>query len=285
MFDRHLPWAIAESAAPDAARSVASYMSYCAEHQEELQAGIADDAQRDGLPIRVMDNLAVVPVMGPMIRRAGPMARYFGIAGTDSIRLAIESADRDPDVSEILLRVDSPGGSASGLDQLGDAIARAETHVVVQVEGTAASAAYYIASQADEIYVGRGDLVGSIGVRMLAVDDSNFYEEMGVRFIPIDTGEHKSAGAQGVPITEEQIAHWQHIVDFYYADFLSMVGNGRGRTVEQVRQVADGRMFTPSEAQAAGLIDGIATLEETLGKLRQRIGRSTQSARARLRTR
>ncbi|HEY7821939.1 MAG TPA: S49 family peptidase, partial [Acidimicrobiia bacterium] len=280
MFDRHLPWAIAESAAPDAIRRVGAYMGYCAENQEELHAGIADDAQRDGLPIRVVDSMAVVPVMGPMIRRAGPMARYFGVAGTDSIRLAIESADRDPDISEILLRVDSPGGSVSGLDQLGDAIAKAETHVVVQVEGTAASAAYYVASQADEIYVGRGDLVGSIGVRMLAVDDSKFYEEMGVRFIPIDTGEHKSAGAPGVPITDEQIAHWQHIVDFYFADFLSMVSNGRGRSVEQVRQVADGRMFTPSEAQAAGLIDGVASLEETLGRLRQRIGRSTQSARA-----
>lgn len=280
MLDRHLPWAIAESAIRDAVQKVHAYMAYCAANQEEVLAGPATDAERDGLPLRVVDNLAVVPIMGPMIRRAGPMARYFGITGTDSVRLAIESAERDPDITAILLRVDSPGGSVSGLDQLADAMARAETHIVAQVEGTAASAAYYVASQADRIVVGRNDLVGSIGTRMLAVDDSKFYEELGVRFIPIDTGEHKSAGAPGVPITDEHIAHWQHLVDFYFADFLQTVATGRGRTIDQVREFADGRMFTPAEAQRGQLIDGIATLEETLADLRRRPGRTTTSARA-----
>lgn len=277
-----LYWNIHPQAAADAAARLTQYYSYCATHG--VEDGPAENAGRDGLPIRVMNGLAVVPLMGPMIRRAGPLARIFGIAGTDSTRLAIESALADEEVERILLRVDSPGGSVSGLDQLGDVINAAQKPIVVQVEGMSASAAYYVTSQADRVMVGRTDLVGSIGTRMMLYDFSKMFENEGIKAVPIDTGEFKSAGALGTEITEAQRADFQRIVDFYFADFVRAVSRGRNMTEGAVKDVADGRMFTPEEALESNLIDGIATLESTLNELRgQRQTRQTDSARARLR--
>lgn len=250
-----------------------------------VSSGPALNGARDGLPLRLTQGVAVIPVMGPMIRRAGPMARMFGIVGTDSVRLAIEAALADDDVREILLRFDSPGGSVSGLDQAGDVINAAEKPIIAQVEGMAASAAYYLASQADQVFVGRSDLVGSIGTRMLLYDFSKAFEEAGIEPVVIDTGDFKSAGAPGTEITDAQRNDFQRIVDFYFADFVSVVARGRNMTEQQVREVADGRMFTPQEAQESGLIDGVSTLEQTLNSMRQRteMRRRTETARARLR--
>jgi len=277
-----LYWAIHPHAMQEFPQQYAAYWQYCAEHG--IEDGPAEDAQRDGLPIRVTNGIAVIPVMGGMIRRAGPIARMFGIAGTDGLRLAIESALADEDVNSIVLRVDSPGGSVSGLDQLGDVINAADKPVIAQVEGMAASAAYYVASQADRIMAGRTDLVGSIGTRIMLYDFSAAFEEAGIKPIPIDTGEYKSAGAMGTEITENQQEDFRRLVDFYFKDFIQVVARGRGITESAVQEVADGRLYTPEEAIESGLIDGVATLEKTLAEQRlNQQGRATDSARARLR--
>jgi ClpP class serine protease len=214
-----LHWDIYPQADVAARASVAAYVRHCAEHG--IEQGPAMDAGRDGLPIRVDEGVAIIPLMGPMMRRAGPIAARYGIAGTDGVRLAIESAVADDDVDQILLRIDSPGGSVSGLDQLGDAISAAKKPVTALVDGMAASAAYYVASQADRIVLGRNDLVGSIGTRMMLYDFSRQFENDGVEAVPIDTGKHKSAGALGTKITDEQRAalaqaelpiHWPSLV-------------------------------------------------------------------------
>ncbi|MEQ8409119.1 MAG: S49 family peptidase [Gammaproteobacteria bacterium] len=266
---------------------VATRLQAYARHIEAngIEAGPAEDAQRDGYPIHVTGGVAVIPLMGPMIRRAGPFAMMFGIVGTDMVRAMVETALADEEIHTILLRVDSPGGSVSGLAELADSIHSAEKPVIAQIEGMAASAAYYIASQCDKVYLGRSDLVGSIGARLMLYDYSIMYEEAGVKAIPIDTGEFKSAGAVGTEITEEHQADFQRIVDFYFDDFVQAVMRGRDLTDEQVRAVGDGRMYTPKESMAAGLVDGIATIDQTLSSLRQesRNGRSTQAAKARLR--
>lgn len=275
-----LIWALCPLAEQDALARVAAYLRHLG--ADGVEAGPALDAARDGLPVQVDGGVAVVQLMGPMYRRAGPTARYYGIAGTDATRLAIQAADEDPDVEHIVLRVDSPGGSVAGLDLLGDAVARAEKPVTALVDGMAASAAYYVAAQADRVLLGRNDLVGSIGTRMLLYDYSKFFEAQGIEAVPIDTGPFKSAGAIGTEITEEHRADFQRIVDFYFADFVQAVARGRKLSEKAVRAVADGRLFTPDEALASGLVDGIATFEEVRRSLRSQRGRKTDAARARL---
>ena len=274
-------WAIhALDSGADLHRRLAAYAHACT-----TTAGPVLDAARDGLPLRLSQGVAVIPLMGPMIRRGGALARMFGMSGTDDVRRAVESALADADVREIVMRVDSPGGSVSGLDQLGDVMNAADKPITAIVEGMAASAAYYVASQADSIFVGRNDLVGSIGTRMLLYDFSAAFEEMGVKPVVIDTGPYKSAGALGTEITDAQQAEFQRIVDFYFNDFVSVVARGRQMTENAVREAADGRMFTPTQAIEIGLIDGVSTYEAVLNQARRRhqTDRSADTARARLR--
>lgn len=270
-------WAVYEPATGDISARLRAYVA-------RITAGPVDDAARQGLPVQMVGATAVIPLMGMMIRRAGPIGRMFGLAGTDDVREAITAALNDEEVRQIVLRVDSPGGSVSGLDQIADVMNEASKPIIAQVEGMCASAAYYVASQADRIYVGRNDLVGSIGTRVMLYDYSKAFDDMGVEAVPIDTGEYKSAGALGTEITESQRAEFQRIVDFYFADFLDTVGRGRNMDAEQVREWADGRMFTPQQAIDGRLVDGIRTLDETMEEMRESAGgRSTDAARARLR--
>ena len=277
-----LYWGIMPGAESDVKGRLAAHRAYCAAKGVAPTAGPAMDADRDGLPIRdAGGGLAVVTISGVMVRSVGPWGAFYGLAGIDDTRLAIESALADDDIDQILLRIDSPGGSMAGLSQLGDAISAAEKPITAVIDGVGASAAYYVASHADSIVMGKTDLVGSIGVRMLLYDYSVAFSNEGIEAVPIDTGEHKSAGAMGTEITEAQRAEFQRIVDFHYADFTDRVAGGRGMTTEAVSELADGRMFTPPEALASGLVDSIGTFIETLRDLRSTPERRTGSARAR----
>jgi signal peptide peptidase SppA len=282
MIYSDLIWCIHPAAALDLASRMTAYLKKL--DASEITGGPASDAERDGLPIQVVKTTAIIPIMGPILRRVGPIGRMFGLAGSDSIRYAMQHALADPDIEQILLRIDSPGGSVSGIAELVDVVAAAEKPVIAQVEGMAASAAYWIASQADSIKVGRMDLVGSIGARLMLYDWSKAFEIAGIEAVPIDTGEFKSAGAPGTEITEAQRADFQRLIDAAFDDFVRDVSAGRNLTDKQVRAVGDGRLFTPEESLQAGLIDGVATLEQTLAEIDSgRAGRrSTQSARARL---
>lgn len=233
----------------------------------QISGGPAEDAERAGLPIQTVKATAIIPIMGPIMRRAGFYGRMFGLTGSEDVRLAVQHALADPDIETILLRVDSPGGSVSGIAELVDVIAAADKPVIAQVEGMAASAAYWIASQADSIKVGRMDLVGSIGARLMLYDYSKAFEDAGIEAVPIDTGEFKSAGAMGTVITDEQRADFQRLIDAAFDDFVADVAAGRDLTEKAVRAVGDGRLFTAQEAIASSLVDGISTIEQTLAEI------------------
>jgi len=126
-------------------------------------------------------------------------------------------------------------------------------------------------------------MVGSIGVKLMLYDFSQAFENEGVKAIPIDTGEFKSAGEMGTEITEEQQADFQRIVDRFFDGFINAVMRGRNMSEESVRAVADGRVFIGQEAVDSNLVDGIQTLRETLSNLRQSNQTNTRRARARVR--
>ena len=232
----------------------------------QILSGPAEDAQRNGLPIQKIGDIALISVKGTMVKDSW----WSFLASSKAGQKAVESARADDEIETIILWMDSPGGSVDGLAEFGDAVAMAAKTktVIAQVEGMSASANYYIASQAHKIYSGRNDLIGSIGTRIMLMDDSKFYENHGIKMIPVDTGEFKSAGAPGVEITESQIADFQRIVDGYFNDFIAMVASGRGMDKKEVLKAADGRVFFPSEAIDLGLIDGVQSIQETLKQLK-----------------
>lgn len=214
---------------------------------------------RDAPVMRIDNAVAVIPIRGILTKRSNLWSRIFGDSTYESIRNDIGAALDDKAVKQIMLDVDSPGGDADGVDEAAETIyqARQIKRVTARVDGMAASAAYWMASQADKIEMSAMDMVGSIGVRMLVYDWSKMFEEAGIKAIPIDTGEYKSAGAMGTPLTENQQQHFQDLVDGMFAQFKSAVARGRGMSKSAVNEVADGRMFLGSDAKAAGLVDSI----------------------------
>lgn len=242
-----------------------------------------------GLPVAVNAGVAVVDVSGVLYKGAPAWMRSYGINATERITRGVQTAANDPDVDSILLRIDSGGGSVDGLSELGDTIysARQRKNVVASIDGMAASAAYYAASQASRIASERTAMVGSIGVRMILYDFSKLFDREGIKAVVVDTGTFKSAGAMGTEITEEQIDDFQRIVDQYFGDFVSAVARGRQVNPDMVRnEWGDGRVWLAPEAAAMRLIDSIATVDQTIGELRERAAASVRyrTAAAKMRT-
>ena len=226
-------------------------------------------------PINKIGATAIIPIRGVIDRE-------YSWSGSppDEIAANIYEALNDAEVARIVLHIDSPGGSISGLTQVADMIfaARQVKPIVAQVDGMAASAAYWLASQASKIYLGRLDQVGSIGVRAMLYDYSALYEKEGVKPVLIDTGIHKSTGVEGMPITDEQIDEIRAQVNQVFAEFLSAVGRGRNMDISKVKAVADGRMFMGEKALAAGLADGIQSLNYTIANPDNPVMTATRAA-------
>lgn len=250
--------------------------------KHSIGAGPVDEAARSGLPIRnAGGGTALISLNGPMTK-GQTFDSMFGFGtSTDALRGAFVQARQDKDIHSILFKVTSPGGSVDSIMELADLVGEvaAIKNVTVQIEGQAASAAYLVASQATKVFAGRGDMIGSIGTKMQLLDMSQAFEKEGIRAIAIDTGEFKSTGAPGLPITDKQIAQLQILVDAHFELFVQAVVQGRKRMSEKaVRAVADGRMFMANDAKELGLIDGISTFEKTLLSL-QKTGPTNLAAR------
>lgn len=250
-----------------------------------VYAGTVEDAQRLGLPVSRRGSTAIVSTVGPMVKVAGWMARY-GVAGSRETQMALTAALEDEDIEQIIWVMDTPGGSVDGLEELSATVraVNAQKPITVQVDGLLASAGYYVAAHAANIFAAPGDLIGSIGTRMALYDYSEYFKEAGIKVIPIDTGEHKSAGLMGTEITDAQIAEFQRITDGYFQMFLESVMSGRSMDEKTLKQYADGRVFFASESVGMGLIDGVQTLAQTIAQIAspQLQKRNSQKARAAL---
>lgn len=252
---------------------------FAVEENAFRQALTALRQQSRGVPFRTQppltfaDNIAIVDVEGILTKRPSVFQQLFGGSSTLEIQEAVENATRADNVDGVVLRVDSPGGAAAAIPELADTIfaARQVKPIIAQVNGTAASAALFIASQAHEVYATRSSLAGSVGTRMLVHDCSENFADEGIKAIPIDTGEFKSAGALGTKVTERHIEHFQEVVNAINAQFLDALKRGRNLTDARLRSISDGRIFTAAQSVQNGLIDAIQTEAETLAKLRARL--------------
>ncbi|KPK71191.1 MAG: hypothetical protein AMJ84_06510 [Acidithiobacillales bacterium SM23_46] len=221
------------------------------------------------LPMSLIDDVAIIHISGILTKLPGIWQIIYGGTATSLIGEAVREAGSDKAIRAILLKIDSPGGSADGLAEVADALweVRGRMPLYAQVVGMAASAAYYLASPAKRIYAQRMDLVGSIGTRLMLYDWSRFFANAGVEAVPIDTGPYKSAGALGTEVTAEQRQYFQGIVDAFFDDFVSQVARGRSMTPDAVRTVADGRIYPANTAFSLGLIDGLQSFETTLAEV------------------
>jgi len=141
-------------------------------------------------------------------------------------------------------------------------------HVVALANSLTASAAYWLASQADEIVAAPEALVGSVGVFAVHEDWSKVWEQAGLKLTYITAGKYKVEGNFDEPLSDEARAHIQGIVDDAYSLFVSDVAKGRGVSAETVRaDYGEGRVLTAKDAKAVGMVDRVAGLEETIRRL------------------
>lgn len=231
----------------------------------ELRAAIGHEDEGEERPLEVVDGVAHLRVEGPIVKRVPSWARYYGVrmAGAQDVQRDLARALADTRVRSILLVVDSPGGTLGGVQELGDALyaARAVKPVYGYASDQAASAGYWVLSQASRISANRAAAVGSIGVFVVIADASKMYEQAGVTVHVVRAGEHKGAGTWGAPITDAQLAQWQGLVDGAARLFVEAVARGRGLAPDAAQALATGALWYADDAVGMRLIDAVESID------------------------
>ena len=205
-------------------------------------------------------------VTAPRPKLAAGQIGIFGVLGqsdwfadTDytQIRQDVRRALADPQARTVDLFIDSPGGSVLGLPETADVIHAANRVKPVRafVSGIAASAAYWLASQASTITLTPSGEVGSVGVLDLHADITGALDKAGIRLTAVTAGEHKTERAPFTPLSEAAKENMQAGVNAWYSDFLSAIRRGRGARVSQTSNYGGGRMLSAKDALREGLID------------------------------
>ena len=218
--------------------------------------------------------IAVLPLYGVVTQRGNMVDDISGPGSTSTQKFtsALRQVLADDTVGQILIDIDSPGGSVYGVAELATEIvkARAQKPVVAVANSLAASAAYWIGCSAGEFYVTPGGEVGSIGVWQAHFDYSKALEEEGVKPTLISAGKFKVEGNPYVPLDPEAQAFMQSRVDDYYNAFIKAVAKGRGVSVADVRDgMGEGRVLGADAALAAKMVDGVATFDDVLAKMQK----------------
>jgi signal peptide peptidase SppA len=215
----------------------------------------------------VIEGVAVVPLKGTLLPHADFIDKFFGDAGLDEFTLAMIQAAGDPRVNAILLDVDSPGGRINGTVGAVE-IVRAMNQikpVVALATGDMMSAAYWIASAAQQVVVSKTCCVGSIGVLSMHMDWSEFDKTMGVKRTFLTAGKYKALGNNAEPLGSEARDYFQQLLDHTYGVFVDDVADNRGVSVEKVlADMADARVFIGQQAIDAGLADRLGNMDDAV---------------------
>ena len=199
------------------------------------------------------DKVALVRIEGPII---------------DSKNAVEEIKDyaKDPSIKAIVLRVDSPGGAVAPSQEIYEEVkkATAKKKIVVSMGSLAASGGYYISAPASRIVANPGTLTGSIGVIMEIPNIEGLMNKVGVKTEVIKSGRHKDMASMFRGIGREERVILQDVLDDVHDQFIKSVAEGRKMLPEDVRKIADGRIFTGKQALAAGLVDELGNLEDAI---------------------
>lgn len=221
--------------------------------------------------------IVMLPLYGVLTQR-GSMVDDVSGPGTTSSDLfaaALRAAIADDQVGGVLLDVDSPGGSVQGTGELADEVLRARQQkpIYAVANSLAASAAYWVAAQASQLFVTPGGEVGSIGIYAAHRDLSRALEMEGVDTTLISAGKFKTEGNPYGPLSPEAEAAMQDRVDSYYSAFVASVARGRAVPLSRVvNGMGEGRVVGAKTAIEQNMVDGVATFAEVVDRLAGVIG-------------
>jgi protease IV len=188
-----------------------------------------------------------------------------GVDGDNIVKL-LRKYEKDDDIKAIVLRVDSPGGAVAPSQDIYDQVKKSKTKkkIVVSMSNLAASGGYYISAAADKIYAQPGTLTGSIGVIFMHFNVRGLLGLAHVEETTVMSGKYKDALSPFRPISDTDREEIQGISDDIYAQFVHAVAEGRGMTDDDVRKIAEGRIYTGRRAKELHLVDELGGLEDAI---------------------
>ncbi|MEN8008251.1 MAG: signal peptide peptidase SppA [Candidatus Krumholzibacteriota bacterium] len=219
--------------------------------------------------------VAVVFITGVIMPGTSRFDNFQGkLAGSETVVEQLQSVGEDDDVDAVILRVDSPGGSALASDLIWNEIQKVQQNkpVIVSMSGLAASGGYYVACLGDSIFADPGTLTGSIGVYAGKMDRSGMYRKIGVNREFITRGKNALLFSDEGGFSDEQRELFQNQMDGFYERFLEKVAAGRGLTRDAVHEVAQGRVWTGRQGLERGLVDGMGGLHRSLDSAKWMLG-------------
>lgn len=217
--------------------------------------------------------IAVVYASG-MIMDGESAASLFGgsILGGDTIVRAIRKAQDDKTVAAIVLRVDSPGGSAMASDMIWHAIQACDKPVIASMGDVAASGGYYISMGCDTIFAEPGTLTGSIGVVGGKIALEGLYDKVGITTDVISRGKNSGLLSLDRPFTDSERVVWKKMMDDVYRQFVDKAAKGRNKPREEIEPLAGGRVWTGRQAKENGLVDELGTLGDAIALAKEKAG-------------
>jgi len=244
---------------------------------------IRDYQARGDAPAPSGPVIALIYGLGPIVLGDGESDPGFGnlAMGSNGIVRALRDATGDAEVKAIVLRVDSPGGSYVASDAIWGAVRRARDSglpVVVSMGNVAASGGYFVAAPATRIVAQPGTITGSIGVVGGKFVLSGLWQRLGVDWDGVKAGAHADTWSLNRDFTAEEWAQVQATLDRTYEDFLGKVAAGRGLDQAAVREVAQGKVWSGTDAKAAGLVDALGGLRTAVGLARESAGLPAEGA-------
>lgn len=239
--------------------------------EEEIRIRIqqAENGEREFQRVEIGGGVGIIPLYGPIFPKANLMTELSGATSLENFRSDLRQLLANDRVENIVLDVDSPGGSSQMIQETGEEIlaARSIKPIYAVANTLSASAAHWLSSMATEFYSTPSGMVGSIGVYTIHEDVTQRDANEGRKITFIHAGEFKGMLNSHVPLSEEAKAHIQSMVNEQLDTFVDAVAAGRGLSVDKVREFADGRVFTAKDAAEGGLISGVKSLDSLVSEL------------------
>ena len=268
---RSTPWSMERTRLDALAWALARYARGGTEADVRAVAGVEDGRVDANAVRRAAGDIVVIPVQGVMLYRTSPLLELFGLGvSQDRLAMRVRAAGADPSVKAIVLDIDSPGGSSVGGQELWSEVyaLRGKKPVIAVANALAASAAYHLASAAEEIVVTPSGMAGSIGTYIMHVDVSRALDAEGIAVTFLQAGRYKTDGNMYAPLSDSAREEMQGIVDAYYGYFVGDVAKGRGISPAKVRSdYGEGRVLLPRQALEVGMVDRIETFDQVLARL------------------
>jgi len=215
-------------------------------------------------------NISLIELDGTIAGSSGLSGS--GIISPKDVESLLNEAKKDSS-SALIISINSPGGSVEPTQEIYNSIERFKEKsgkkVYVWMKEVAASGGYYLSCSADKIVAMPTTLTGSIGVIMNLVNSEELLKKIGVSLYTIKSGKYKDMGSISRPLTNEERAIFQNIIDESYNQFLKVVSEGRNIPLDQLKNLAQGQVFTGIKAKEVGLIDEVGDLEDTIALVKK----------------